>query len=503
MSIPVESRGSLILIRLSCAKTKDNKDKAKKRGTFFIIGVIYKIKPIIVVHSENTANSVNSGSDNGKISHFSHYFVIFLLILAHFWDFYIYLRCNIFWEVYMNRFKKASWVVALAAGMVFAGTDDLLWFPGIEHGQVTFPWIFDCKYGPNSTFQETESDDPCFKKLGGWWFGTVYGPSVEANADTYNCGTAKTRKSGVNKVIVKNLKSGEKSLNGADFPSCEGPDVTDRETGESQLNGDYLEVEFTIGEGNYTKYAPDGVSLAVGLSTPDDPHIPVLTPRDMTKYSKGFCIKYTSDHEAGSSANGGPGHDVALELDWNAGTPPPDGDMIYDTWLHYLEPASTPTVVNMTWEGEYVKKPCYTSNKQGDFSQDNWAGCDADPKPTTNPAGDLDKAVKNLAQIAIRLKGYEAKTVNFKLYQFGFYGDCGGSSTPVIAKTPNNMNITLNGRVLSYVGKPAMVQIYNLQGAMVKSQAMSPNNNQMNLSMLPSGIYMVRAPGYTRKIMIK
>jgi hypothetical protein len=400
----------------------------------------------------------------------------------------------------MNRLQKTGLAIIVASSMAFAG--DPLWWNGIEHGQVTFPWIFDCKYGSNSTFDETKADDKCYKTMGGWWFGTVYGPSVEANADTYNCGTAKTRKSGTNKVILKNLKSGEKSFNGADYSSCEGPAVTNIETGDSQLNGDYLEVEFTIGPGKYEDYAPDGVSLAVGLSTPADPHNPQLIKRDMTQYSKGFCIKYTSDHEAGSSANGGPGHDVALELDWNDKAPPPDGDVIYDTWLHYLEPASTPTVVDMTWEGEYKAGARYSPNKQGDFQQDNWA----EPKDGKNSAGDLDKAVKGLAQVAIRLKGYEAKTVNFKLYQFGFYGDCNSNPTPVIANTPNNVNFTLNNRILSaYVAKPAMVQIYNLQGAIVKSQTLSPNNNQMNLSMLPSGIYMVRAPslGYTRRIVVK
>ncbi|MDR2555654.1 MAG: T9SS type A sorting domain-containing protein [Fibromonadaceae bacterium] len=405
----------------------------------------------------------------------------------------------------MNKFQKIGVAIAFASSMVFAG--DPLWWNGIEHGQVTFPWIFDCKYGPNANFHEDDSNDPCFKTMGGWWFGTVYGPSVEANADTYQCGTSKTRKSGTNKVMVKNLKGGEKSLNGADFPSCEGPDVTDRATGISQLDGDFLHVEFTIGEGDYSKYAPDGVSLAVGLSTPSDPHVPVLVKRDMTQYSRGFCLEYTSDHDAGSSANGSNGHDVALELDWNNLTPPPDGDPIYDTWVHYLAPAATPTVVNMSWEGTLDQKACYTSNKQGDFSQDNWAGCDGNTSRQPNPAGNLDKAAKELAQIAIRLKGYEPKTVNFKLYKFGFYGDCGASNpNPIIVKNASNVNLTVNGKVLTAsIAKPAVIQVYNLQGAMVKSQTLTPNSNTMNLTSLPTGIYMVRAPslGYTGRIVIK
>jgi hypothetical protein len=61
----------------------------------------------------------------------------------------------------------------------------------------------------------------------------------------------------------------------------------------------------------------------------------------------------------------------------------------------------------------------------------------------------------------------------------------------------------MENRMLS-INNSGMVQIYNLRGAMVQSQALTPGS-KMNLSKLPAGVYMVNAPslGYTGKIMIK
>ena len=397
----------------------------------------------------------------------------------------------------MNRLQKVGVAMVIVSGIAFAGYDNLLWFPGIENGQVAFPWVTECKHGPNSTFDETKSDDPCFR-MGGWWFGAVYGPSVEANNDIYKCGTDRTKRSGDNKVIIKNLKGGEKTFVGVDNSTCLGPDVASREDGTPNFEGDYLWFEFTIAKGLYKPdYEPNGASIGVGLSTPADSTKPVMIKRKMSQYSKGLCITYTSDHEAGVSASNEENNDLALELDWADKGAPEKGSNEYDTWLHYLEPAATPTVVRMKWEGDFVAGERYSPNKQGDFQQDNWA----DPSP-----GKLARAVDSMTQINIRYKGYLAKTINFKLYQFGFYDDC-DATTPIIGKkNPSNVNFTLNNRVLSVsIAKSAVVQIYNLQGAVVKSQTLSPTNNQMNLSNLPTGIYMVRAPslGYTSRIVVK
>jgi len=408
----------------------------------------------------------------------------------------------------MKKLQIACLAMVIASGMAFAGVDDLWWFPGVKNGQVTFPWVFDCKNGPGSTFNEANSNDPCFKTLGGWWFGVVYGPSVEMNDDTYHCGNAQTRRSGVNQVWLKNYEGGKTNFVGADNSSCEGPDVADRETGDPKFEGDHLHFELTIGPGDFNNYDPDGAAIGVAFSTPADRNNPVLEKRNMAEYSNGLCIKYTSDHEAGSTANGSAGHDVALELDWAANGAPPHGSDEYDTWVYYFQPTDEPKVVNLNWTGTYESAPCYTPNRQGDFQQDNWAGCNVadEEKPTTNPVGDLNKATREMTQINIRLKGYEAKTVNFKIYQFGALGDCSGEVLPLIPKkTPNNVNFALNGKVLSAnISKPAMVQIYNLQGAIVKSQTLSPKQT-MNLSNLPTGIYMVRAPslGYTSRIVVK
>jgi len=393
----------------------------------------------------------------------------------------------------MKKIQMVGVAAAFAASMAFAG--DPLWYSSIDHGQVTFPWIFDCKYGPNATFNENDPDDPCFKTMGGWWYGVVSGYSESVSENTYGCGTSSTRRSGENKVIFKNLKGGEKSFVGPDYSSCEGPDVTNRETGESLMEGDYLELELTIGKGDYANYIPNIAYLGVALSTPEDPHHPVMTPYDLEKY-KGFCLTYTSDHDAGSSANGSDGHDVAIQLDNTIGEPPPEGDESYDAWLYYLEPASTPKTVNISWEGAQVDGARYSPNKKGDWVQDNWA---------ENPPK-ADDFIKKMTQLQIRLKGYDAATVNFKLYKFGFLGDCEGSTPVVATKNVPSVNFALNGRVLSaQVNKSALVQVYNLQGAVVQSKTFSPADSRMNLSNLPSGIYMVRAAslGYTSRIVVK
>ncbi|GBU25728.1 hypothetical protein R83H12_02383 [Fibrobacteria bacterium R8-3-H12] len=51
----------------------------------------------------------------------------------------------------------------------------------------------------------------------------------------------------------------------------------------------------------------------------------------------------------------------------------------------------------------------------------------------------------------------------------------------------------------------AIVQVINLQGAVVHAQTLTPANSSMNLSKLPTGVYMLHAPalGYVNKIMLK
>jgi hypothetical protein len=405
----------------------------------------------------------------------------------------------------MRNFEKIGLAIVLAVGMAFAG--DPLWFAGIEHGQVTFPWIFDCKYGTGSTFDENNTDDPCFKTMGGWWFGYVAGPSVDANADTYGCGNEDTRRSGINKVEA-NIKNSSGTASfvsfvGPDYSSCEGPDVTDRTNGVSQLPDNFLELKLTIGPGYHDDYAPDIAAFAVNLSTPPNPTAskPTFVKRNIASMTKGLCIRYTSDHDDTKSANGSDGYDVALELGWDESTKTSSEDPVFDTWLSYLPKTvnmTTPKILNLDWTKEpHTKGERYNSSFEGDWEQDNWAET---PYPIT-------RATNEMTAIKIRLKGYEATTVNFRLYQIGFFGECDERVPIISAKdAQSSVNFTMNGRVLmAPVNKPAVVQIYNLHGALVQSKTLTPEVREMNLNMLPSGVYMVRAPslGYTSKIMIK
>jgi len=106
----------------------------------------------------------------------------------------------------------------------------------------------------------------------------------------------------------------------------------------------------------------------------------------------------------------------------------------------------------------------------------------------------------------IRLSSYTPEEINFKLIKFGPKGTCGDASPTISGKMAQNVGFTVKDRMLlASISKPAVVQIYSLQGAMVQSQALTPSSNRMNLANLPTGIYMVRAPslGHTSRIVVK
>jgi hypothetical protein len=82
------------------------------------------------------------------------------------------------------------------------------------------------------------------------------------------------------------------------------------------------------------------------------------------------------------------------------------------------------------------------------------------------------------------------------------------NSSPIIGGKPTQSGVSfaMEGRMLSVsVTKATAVQVYNMQGAVVKTQTLTPEIKTINLSNMPAGIYMVSAPslGYTGKIMLK
>jgi len=394
----------------------------------------------------------------------------------------------------MCKFQKVGVAMVLASSMAFAAW----WVPSAPHGQVAFPWVVDCK-DDKSKFDEADPDNECFKKLGGWWFGYIAGPEGDIGANTNGCRVDMAGKTPGSKTsdhyVQAKIKGEWVSFIGPDYSNCNGPDVTNRENGDSYLNG-VLEVKLATGTGinGPAKWEPSIAALATNFSTPDGGDKgnvpPKFVERDMTQYG-GFCLKYESDHAATDK--------LFLILGWDetdAENSP--GRNFYDPWYARIPPKSKAggEIVDFIWSTDCQKDGDASICK--DFEQEGWSKKDASP---------ITKAITKMMSVKISLSTYTPKEVNFKLYAFGPKGTCDKGVSPVTSgKNAPSVNFALNGKVLTAsIAKPAAVQIFNLQGALVQSQTLTQNSNIMNLANLPTGIYMVRAPslGYTSRIVIK
>jgi len=390
----------------------------------------------------------------------------------------------------MNKFQVVGLAVALAVGTSFA--QGSLWNPTAAYGIVYFDWIDECMNGPGSTFEEDNSEDPCYKDHGGWWFGYVAGPS--SGGDAPECGPLSKKSSELNSVKAK-IDGNWVTFVGPDgAPSnCEGPAITDIENGTSLLD-DALEIEFSIGNGEKIPasdiYEPDIAALAVNLSYADSyagksPEV----PRDFSG-KPGFCLTYESNHSTFSEPDEG----LGIELGWLEDDASSTNKIPYDVW-HTKIPAGTGKITaNFPWKpwGD-------VTGETGVFRQEGWSGTGKWP---------LSTAIGQMRSVKIRLKGYEETKVNFKLYEFGWAGECDGGTPPVSIAVGAKaiVNFSMVGRTINMlVAKPATVQVINLQGKVVHTQTLTPTSQKMNLSNLPTGVYMLRAPslGYTDKIVLK
>jgi len=234
---------------------------------------------------------------------------------------------------------------------------------------------------------------------------------------------------------------------------AEGVSITDKE-GSSFID-DALDIQFSAGAA-----AGESPSIAgIGFNFKKDE-----TGENISS-AGGYYISYTSNGE------------LQLELGWDEGT------YNFDTWYVKLYPRSSRETVSISW---------------GDFGKDEW-GKGIQNQPITT-------ATQGAVSLKIRLKNGTGSAVNvdFKLYELGFLNPV----VPIISSgnvANANLKLNLSGKMLSMtVKEPVPVQIINLQGAVVHSQTYAPSQ-VMNLSNLPTGIYMVRVPslGYAGKIILK
>jgi len=248
----------------------------------------------------------------------------------------------------------------------------------------------------------------------------------------------------------------------------DGVSLSDASDGSS-LIGDALEVKFEAGAAASSD-APSIAGIGFNFKKPEG-------PENITS-KEGYCITYSADGA------------VQFELGWDEAT------YNYDSWYVELPASSSKKILTMKW-GETDGK------KSGDFKKDGW-GTGEKNQPSSI-------ATNGAYSVKIRLKNgtTSAKAVNFNLYQLGWANDgCdNGGSSPVIYSGAELVKFNLVGRAfsLSSVAKPVTVQVINLQGAVVSSQVLASANEVMNLSNLPTGIYMVRVPalGYANKIVLK
>ncbi len=239
----------------------------------------------------------------------------------------------------------------------------------------------------------------------------------------------------------------------------EGVSITDPEDGSSLLPGSALEIKFTAGPGEAEAPTISGIGFN---------HMGNESGTSIENFG-GYCITYSLTGEA-----------LQMELGWN------ESQYGYDTWYVELPVSANRTTKVFAWSA---------------FDKDGWG--------TGTGVQAITTATGSAVSLKIRLKngGGTTKISDFSLYELGrANSNCGG--TPIISNNVvvnANLNLNLSGKMLSMTVKEAVpVQIVNLQGAVVHSQVYAPGS-KMNLSNLPTGVYMVRVPSlsYSGKIMLK
>jgi len=416
----------------------------------------------------------------------------------------------------MRKIQVVGAAIAMFGGMAFAQ----LWTPNSKHGQVAFPWVVDCK--ASGSFNEANEEDPCYKDMGGFWWGFLFGSdgTFDGPEDVgpRACGGAPGQTiiggptSKVSKVEAY-IGGQWENFNGPDNPKCVGPDVTNRVTGES-LIGDALHIKMTIGAGWVSDPHYMAGSSGFGVTLVRDEATSI--PRDVSDHD-GFCMTYASDHENTKAGNSGT--QLEFRLGWNEGyesTPEAKDHLVkgYDGWNAIVPPSGGIDKIvtkDFKWTGTpNYGNPAGTPNEVGDFLQENYSSYASWDGVVPGAPLPIEKATKELTSIKIVWTGYDNPgTINFKLYKFGWAGTC-GTPTPIVAnnvRPASPISFAVVNKTLSMnssVGKPLAVQIINLQGAIVQAKTMS-NGDKLNLQNLPTGVYMIRVPAqnYTVKQVVK
>ncbi|GHV11124.1 hypothetical protein AGMMS49938_01260 [Fibrobacterales bacterium] len=293
-------------------------------------------------------------------------------------------------------------------------------------------------------YPTAEEGNPCYTSTAGWWFG-----------------------------YTDNDASTDVRIEGTYTNFGKGVSISNESDGSSLIDEDGLYIEFATGAAESSaKPAIAGIGFNYKLDDAEN------RAQDISN-RPGYCITYTLSGSA-----------LQFELGWDEST------YKFDTWYASL-PTGNKKNVDLKWEGG-----TQTATKAGSFGKDAYA--------TGIESQAIETAIKTAYSLKIRLKNGEStgKSAKFTLHQLGWAGECDNSPIINSGKGTLSSSLAMNmvGRNLSFskLDKAVSVQLVNLQGAVVASQTIAPSKS-MNLSNLPTGIYMVRVPelGYTNKVMLK
>jgi hypothetical protein len=254
---------------------------------------------------------------------------------------------------------------------------------------------------------------------------------------------------------------------GSYVPFVEGVSLSDEADGSSLIDPDALRVSMVAVSENGTDYGGSGFGFNFGE--------PKSRRQDINSKG-GYCITYESDGAVEFKL----GHDESTYTD------------------------------ACTFE---VSLPATTSGRRA--AQIPWDNFDLPGWCKTNPPAGATVVSKTVAlgeaeglKIAIpATNATTPKTINFAIYQLGWLND-GCDTSPIISsgKISNGIQFQMVGNIVTLnVKNPTAVQVINLHGAVVHAQTLASPNDAMNLSKLPTGVYMLRVPslGYVNRIIVK
>jgi len=346
----------------------------------------------------------------------------------------------------MNKIQKAGLAVVAAYGMSFAAGN--LWGTNDEDFlslQVQFPDVLECWTTKGQGSMQPDPNNP--------------GEEVWVNSDCYSetggwfYGYAENGGSTLEAFIDGDW---------VNFGVSPSPQLTD--AGGASKIGNAFKLRYYAGpQESATK--PGLAAFGANLRKNEKAEGSDVASKG------GICVVYESNAE------------LKVELGWD------EVAYNYNTFQAVLPASPTKRSIDLAWDASAAGRT------SGDFSRDTWS-----------PTFDIAMALNDLRAIKFPLKNVDAVGINaeFSLYELGWIGTCSGS--PILSSPKNsNVNFSMVGRMVSMsVKEPTVVQVISLQGAVVHSQTIT-SASSMNLSKLPTGIYMLRAPslGYTSRILLK